>query len=297
MKSDEVEKSIAFLQKSLESGTKFLGRGHPLTAELNVDVARSLLKLDHREEAINFLEKAYQIYSTAGSKHSLNKADIANQMATLFSEFNCHKEAIQFAELSNSVYSEKGIKHILEILNNTKIIAESKTRLGDFDGAIQSADTLYNTVTNSLVWSPDLGEFLTGSILITFEVLMKQQFAEIKNRVFFILDMIDESMRRNGEIRLASTKEIESLKFICENNKNPSSFLRSILSDVKDRDKIYTVDNLVNVTIKDFLVNLQSYASGDKHSIHIVESIVKSLYLMFKCVGGDKLMKILKPVT
>lgn len=280
------------MQKGLEDTSNILGREHPLTAQLNVDVARALLRVDHREEAIKFLEKAYEIYATTEFNDNIEKAEIANQIATLLNEFNSHLEAIEFAEKSNLVFDKKGEKYISKVMLNNKIIAEAKSKLGDYEDAIKRADALYNNVTNPSIWNTSLGCFVVDSVKISFEAMLRDEgeYKGIKHTMFFILDMIKDST----DGKPATDDDIEQLKTICEANKFPSSLLRAMLSDIMNRPEIYNIDSLVNVDIDKFVRKLPSH---QKQNAGVIEKIMRSLALIFKCVGGEFLLEIVKPLT
>ena len=259
---------------------------------MNVDVARALLRVDQREKAIKFLEKAYEIYTTTGYNDNIEKAEIANQIATLLHEFNSHLEAIEFAEKSNAVFDKKGEKYISKVMLNNKIIAEAKSKLGDYEDAIKRADALYNNVTNPTIWNKTLGCFIVDSVKISFEAMLRDEgeYKGIKNTMFFILDMIKDS----SDNIPPTDDDIEQLKVICEANKFPSNLLRAMLSDIVARPEIYNVDSLVNVDIDRFVANLPFH---QKQNAYVIEKIMKSFALIYKCVGGEFLMQMVKPMN
>lgn len=249
-----------------------------------------LLRLNQREDAIKFLEKAYEIYAATKHNDDLDKAEMANQIATLLHDFGSHRDAIDFALRSNSVYlDKKSLNYISKVMQNNKIIAEAKNKLGAFEDAIRGADDLYNNVTNEAIWNPDLGGIVVASTKISFEALVRKEFADMRSRLYYVLDMIDES-HRNQPFNMAAA--VGHLKDICEANKTPSFLLRKIFSDIRSRPSIYCVDNLVNVNIEEFLSNLAIHQQSNKA---VIRDVMEALLTIYQCVGADFLLSIVRP--
>lgn len=255
-----------------------------------MDIGKVLLRLNRREDAIKFLEKAYEIYAATRHNEDLDKAEMANQIATLLNDFGSYKDAIDFAIRSNTVYdSKKSLVFVPKIMQNNRIIAEAKNRLGEYEEAMKRADDLYNNVTNDNIWDEGLGEIIVESTKITFEALLRSEYKDIQSRVYYVLDMIDESERNKTVNRQAA---IRQLKNICEANKSPSFLLKKIFADIRIRPTVYSVDNLVNVTIEEFLSKLPPHQQVLRS---VLKDVLQSMLVIYHCLGPKFLLPLVNP--
>lgn len=289
-KSERYEKAFMYVQKCIHNCSMVIGADHPLTAQLNVDMANTLLKMDHREEALRFLEKAFEVYHTSKINDNMEKAEMASQISSLLYDFGAYSDCVAFADKSNEILQNKeDLKNMVKVMLNNKIIAQAKSKMGDYSDAIKRAENLYNTVTKPAVWNAMIvGQFLVGACKIIFDCMVRE-LNDKKSVLYFIVEMLHSSFRRTEPSTDLST--IEYLKQRCDDNKNPSTLISGAFSDISSRDNLYSVNTLVNVTYDQFI------AKAPEASKEGVERTMTTMRLLYEVIGYEFLIDCVKPVA
>lgn len=217
---------------------------------------------------------------------------MGNQIAMLLNDFGSHREAIQYAERSNEIFTKREENRFIEsIMMNNLIIANSKSKLGEYSEALKRSEALFNSVAKIAEWNDRLGIFITESVKISFELVFKELATtqREKNQIYFMLELLKHSF---GPLQPTKSREVlERLKTLIVNNKSPTNLLRSIFTELYNRELVYEVENMVNVTFHEFLQR------QDEQVKENVGRAMNNFKLVYECLGADFMLSVVIPVA